>query len=89
MLLKILSINIIFLQVIFGIVVRVGFPMTFQNEVAYKATCKSRREDITLAVANATRCILDLVIIFTGKIFKVHVRDHALTNIFYTVSESG
>ena len=89
MLLKMLSINIIFHPVIFGIVVRLGFLVTLQNEVAYKVTCKSRREDITLAVANATRCILDLVIIFTGKIFKVHVRDHALTNIFYTVSESG
>ena len=65
------------------------FCVQWKHEVAYKATCKSRREDITLAVANATSCILDPVIIFTGKIFKVHGRDHALTNMFYTVSESG
>ena len=64
-----------------------GFPhdpskclvISVKGEVAYKVTCGSGRENTTtLAVASATGRVLDPLITFTGKTFKVHRKGQML-----------
>ena len=76
-----------------------GFPhdpskclvISVKGEVAYKVICRSRQENTTtLAVASATGCVPDTLIIFTGKNFQsTRKGSNALPNTFCTVSEGG